>query len=456
MLRTTARRLRQELFGSQLRRNASAGALGTAANIAIMAASYPAYLHWLGFEQYGAWLALSTVLTFAQLGNLGLAQAVTRFVTVSRTAGDRDALEAYVASAVMGVGVIGVVLAVLVGACRQQILSALALPPPLAAAVHALVIPIALLSGYVLVTQVHLGVLVGLERLDQANRIQVLGRLIALVASCGGLAAGWGVGSLLAGNAVSYLVQHGATLAAIRREVGIGGVRLRAVSWARFRGLLGFGLGVCSSSLINMFLHPLNRILVARFAGVGAVPVFEIAYSGAMQLRAVAEGALRALMTEFTRVTAQDDWPRAQRLLSNALVLSAGGGVLIFGGMAAVAPQVLKGWLGSNFRPELVPVFRIMLANGCISLMGVPGYYYLLGIGEVSGILKSQAVQTALSAGGILVWVYLRGNLPLWWAATCVGLGILAATAYLIAATRASSGNQQARVSRGWGTDASR
>jgi K+ transporter len=61
----------KNIFSSQLRVNIFSGVAATMVNIIVMAIAYPIYLHFLGYEQYGVWLVLSVVLTFAQLGNLG-------------------------------------------------------------------------------------------------------------------------------------------------------------------------------------------------------------------------------------------------------------------------------------------------------------------------------------------------------------------------------------------------
>jgi len=49
-------------------------------NVVAMAAAYPIYLHFLGYERYGVWLVLATVLSSAQLCNLGIGQAVMKLV----------------------------------------------------------------------------------------------------------------------------------------------------------------------------------------------------------------------------------------------------------------------------------------------------------------------------------------------------------------------------------------
>jgi O-antigen/teichoic acid export membrane protein len=54
--------------------------VATVVNVVVLAIAYPVYLHFLGHEMYGVWLILATVLTFAQLGNLGISPAVMKLV----------------------------------------------------------------------------------------------------------------------------------------------------------------------------------------------------------------------------------------------------------------------------------------------------------------------------------------------------------------------------------------
>jgi len=68
------------LFSSQFRINIVSGTVTTAINAVVMVIAYPVYLHFLGYEKYGVWLVLATVLTFAQLGNLGIGPVVMKLV----------------------------------------------------------------------------------------------------------------------------------------------------------------------------------------------------------------------------------------------------------------------------------------------------------------------------------------------------------------------------------------
>jgi len=55
----------KRLFYSQLRLNMASGVATTVVNTVVVMAGYPIYLHFRGYEKYGVWLILATVLTFA-------------------------------------------------------------------------------------------------------------------------------------------------------------------------------------------------------------------------------------------------------------------------------------------------------------------------------------------------------------------------------------------------------
>ena len=62
----------RRLFSTQLRINILSGVATSVVNVVLLAIAFPLYLHFLGYEKYGVWLVLATVLSFAQLGNLGI------------------------------------------------------------------------------------------------------------------------------------------------------------------------------------------------------------------------------------------------------------------------------------------------------------------------------------------------------------------------------------------------
>jgi O-antigen/teichoic acid export membrane protein len=85
----------KKLFSSQLRINMASGMLTTVINTVVIVVAYPIYLHFLGYEKYGVWLVLATVMTFTQVGNLGMGPAVMKLVAEEYGRGDIEGIQHY-------------------------------------------------------------------------------------------------------------------------------------------------------------------------------------------------------------------------------------------------------------------------------------------------------------------------------------------------------------------------
>ena len=82
-----------KLFGSQLRRNMTSGAVITALGTIASLVAYPMYLSYLGAETYGLWLVLAVVLHLSLVGMLGIPQAVTKLVAEEEGRGDSEGIQ---------------------------------------------------------------------------------------------------------------------------------------------------------------------------------------------------------------------------------------------------------------------------------------------------------------------------------------------------------------------------
>ncbi len=274
----------------------------TLVNIAVLAVAYPMYLHFLGYEQYGVWLVLSTVLTFAQLGNLGIGQAVMKLVAEEYGRHDLEAAQQYMASALVILAASGVVVFAVILFFRVPIVALFKLSEENARTVSWMLPYMACLSIYVFIVQAINAMLSGFGRMDLANYAQAGGRLVAVLVAGFLLFLGAGIKGLLIGSAASYIFIHIASLALIRRMAPIRILRTGNLRLARMRQLLGFGSGVLGTSLLSMLLSPFNKVMLSRYAGVASIPIYEIAYTGSMQIRGLAEAGIRALMPEVSRI----------------------------------------------------------------------------------------------------------------------------------------------------------
>ena len=195
------------------------GVAVTLVNVSVMAVAYPIYLHFLGYEQYGVWLVLTTVLTFAHLGNLGVSQAVTKLVAEEYGRGDMLAIQQYLTTAMVLLCLSGLLVLVVLVGLRGAIIPAFRLTEDNARTVSWLLPYIGGLSIYVFVTEVLQGTLSGLGRMDLANGIHSLGGVLKLAVAGPLLFAGFGIESLLVAAVASRLAMHVASLVCVRRIV---------------------------------------------------------------------------------------------------------------------------------------------------------------------------------------------------------------------------------------------
>lgn len=388
----------KKLFSSQLRLNMASGTLTTVINAVAMIIAYPIYLHFLGYETYGVWLVLGTVFSFAQLGNLGIGQAVMKLVAEDYGRGDIEGIQRYVTTAFALLCLSGSLVLIAVLVFKTQIIAAFRLSGENAQTALWLLPYIGILSIYVFIVQSLKATLSGLGRMDLANYIQAMSRIVAVTIAGVLLYGGRGIESLLIGNTLSYLFIHVVSIICIRRIVRVRFVRIKNLDTQRCKRLLHFGGAVFGGSLISMLFSSFNKLMLSRYVGVSSIPVYEIAFRGSMQVRGLIEAGLKALMPEISRISADMTKYAKDRIswiYSRSMKLVFSFGICMYGVLIIFAPFLLKFWLGERFIETLPVTFRIMMFGTFMSLVGVPAYYTLMGTGHVRHNLLSQIVQSA-------------------------------------------------------------
>jgi len=404
----------RKLFSSQLRINMASGVVVTVINAVAMMAAFPIYLHFLGYEKYGVWLVLATVLSFAQLGNLGIGQAVMKLVAEEHGRGDIEGVQRYVTTALALLCLSGVVALVVILALKNQIIAAFNLSDENAKTVSWLLPYIGILSIYVSIVQALNATLSGLGRMDLANYAQSLGRIVAVTVAAILLYSGRGIESLLIGNTLSYLFIHVVSLICIWRIIHIRILRISNLDAQRGKRILRFGGGVFGGSLLSMFLHPFNKLMLSRYAGVSVIPVYEIALNGSTQIRGLFEVGLRALMPEISRIGANMTTyarNRISQINRRAMKLVFLFGVPMYAGLIIFAPPLLKLWLRERFVDEITVAFRIMLIASFLSLLCSPAYHILMGAGWMRQIVFSHLIQSTINFFVIVIAAVTAGLL---------------------------------------------
>ncbi len=185
---------------------------------------------------------------------------------------------------------------------------------------------------------------------------------------------------------------------------------------------------------MDMLMRPFNRLMLARYAGLAVIPVYEVALSASMQVRTILETGLRAFVPEVGSVAARSRETLRARILSmnrQAIKLIALFGAPMYAGTFLLAKPLLKGWLGSGFVPELSGALQLMLLATFLSLVGAPSYYTLLGLGRVYDVFSAHAILSGINVVIVVLALVLLHSVGILIVSCSYVAGAAVCTAYL-------------------------
>lgn len=427
------------LLQSQLRRNLASGSVTTLLNSALTLTSYPIYLHYLGYELYGTWLILATFLTFAQLGTLGVNTALTQLVALEHARTNNRAVLEYLFCTLAFLAISGSSILGLLHLFPGNLIAVTRITGADRDLATGLLPFIGILSLYTFIVEAFTATLSGIGRIDLVNYFQLGSQIVSLLLAWLLLNLRYGVLSLVVANAASRILLHLAVCIVLVFTFSLRDLP-QSLKWHRLQTLFGFGSTVFVGSLLNLFLTPFNRFIIARYVGLASVPVFEIGLNTAMGVRGLFESAFRALAPEVTRLSnnsagSEHGDARIRSLKARAEKLIIMFGLPVYLLVIVLAFPIMSRWLGSRYRGEQTTVLRILLAGTFLSLLGSPSYYLLIGLRRGRSILLCFLLQSGTNVM-IIILLYLSfGALSLISISGGVAGGMGVASLYLVTRT---------------------
>jgi O-antigen/teichoic acid export membrane protein len=397
--------------------------------------SYPVYLHFLGYAEYGLWVIVSTFITLCQLGSLGIGPALAKLIAEELGQNSREGAQSYVELAISAVMVLGAAMVLFLLLLRAFLLRQVGLTPGMAQIPDALIPLVVILSFYSFLTDVFSAVLTGLGRMDITAMIQTAAQATALGGSFLLLRLGHGVLSLAVGTLASLVLMH---LLASIFTWRVGALRLKPgvrLDWKRGRKLLRLSSTVFAAGIAATLFIPFNKLLLSRYVGLAAVPIYEMAFISSMRLRGLFEMATKPIMPLLSHAVScggssvESALDHARRLVQR-LILTA---LATFGFVFLFANPILRLWLRQSLDPAMPLALRVMLVGAFLSLLGVPAYYALLGLGGAVALFWSHVVQSGTNVGVLALALFLGYPLSLTTLLVASAIAMGATTCFLAA-----------------------
>jgi len=349
-------------------RNISATVITALIGIAAVLIATPLIIDHVGRSAYGVWTVSMAIVIYIGIVEAGMAPAVQRYVAVARGANDHAGAARVFWSTLAFYLTIGVAAALVIELLAPQIAGLFRFPPALEE------------QAISLLRVVGLAVPLGLAMAALANLLQGQGRFSSIAVTAA-------LGSVAYLAAIVLLVDGGATLAQLgwaviaqqlvlllsRAALAAGSLRQRprfvsgedAVAMAGLSARLQLTV---ASLIVNGQSDRVVAGLVARPAVVGEVGIAaQVAESG----RLVAAAPLVPIFNRFSSLQAPDDRAVLACVFAaiDQLWIIATLGATLIG--AAVAPSLIRGWLGTGFALAGSFAAILVVAYGSNLLFGV-------------------------------------------------------------------------------------
>lgn len=354
----------------------------------------PYVVQQLGATRYGVWSLLAGLLGYLGLLDLGVRQAVNRYVARHHATGDHGESSSIVSAAIKLFSLLGL-LAILLSLALAFVAPLLFnIPPALVGDTRVILVIGGLTAAVTLMGGVFGGVVTALERFDVNCYLDILvtsARTVAIVAA---LREGHGLVALAAIHLGASLLNCGAFWLAAHRLYGDLRLRLRGPLSAYMRTILAFGASLSVIYLLSALTLYSDAVVIAAFLPIEAVAFFAIAGSLVGYAKEMPK-SLAFLMTP--RVSALTSTGRSG--LADEIVAVSKFATLVAAPVAATF--VVRGesfitlWMGAAYGPVSGEVLKVLAIAFWLEATRSVVIHSLTGMGKQRAVIPGLALEAA-------------------------------------------------------------
>ena len=394
---------------SQLKKNVLSGSVLASGNIILLLISYPIYLKFLGAEQYGLWATLSVVIFFSHLGNLGINNALIKYVAGEFGKGNYKGITRYTTTSFSILIFPSIIILLVLFLFNSKIVTFLGLKSSYVSIAENLIPLIGLLSVFVLFAELVKGVLIGIGRLDLSNYVFLFGRIIQFVISVILIISGIGIWALYFGMVCSYIIITIIYLYILCIRYKIEIFKIRSFTKSCVKELLVFGGTLFSARVVSMLVQPFNKVIISKYIGLSEVSYYEIAMKGALNLRSLFEMGLKAIMPKVSEL--QQRLKDIKNIIINihkkCIKFILFFALPVYFGLFVLAEFVLSIWLGNRYNPQITMALKWFLFGYIINLFSVPSYYIFIGLNKVNLCFYASSIKSFANCMVILSLIFV-------------------------------------------------
>lgn len=347
----------------------------------------PLVVRSLGETEYGAWTLLVAVVGHLGLLDLGVRSAVTRYMAKFYTAGEHDRASLLYAAAIRIFAIAGATAFVLSLVMATLVGHVFNVPTELLGVARVVAVLGGINVGISLVSGVWGGVLIGLERFDYSNAMEVVIGIVRAIAVVVSLKTGHGLIALAMVQLVATILRALASIYYAAKlypelHLGIG-------QWDRESALLILKYGLSASFLhvSSALMNYGDTIVLGSLLPVGMITYFAIAGNLSDYTRSLVSGVSQTLAPRISTLQAGG----SQTGLMDALMSSARLSTVVVAPIAATfmvrGHSFIALWMGPSYADLSGRVLWVL----AVAMLPISGYQIvsaaMLGASKHRGLI---------------------------------------------------------------------
>jgi O-antigen/teichoic acid export membrane protein len=349
----------------------------------------------LGNVTYGVWTLLLSLTGYLGLLDLGVRGAVTRYVARFHTETDHKRASNVASSAILIFSTAGFLALLASAGLAGFVIGHMKLPPEYLTAARIVLVLTGLNIATSLVNGVFGGILVGLQRFDLTNSIEVGINILRACAVVLALRMGYGIVTLAIVQLAFTMARWAANLVLVKYLYPELRIRFKEADRAGVKLIFSFSAFSFLLHVSGSLIYASDNVVIASYLPVTAVTFYVIGGNLAEYTRSMVSGISQAM----TPLASSTEAKRDQKQLERVVLLSSQAGTLVV--LPIVVTFMLRGssfirlWMGAQYAELSGRVLTVL------SLTLIFWAANSVTSGSMLGLSKHRPLVPALLAEGV-------------------------------------------------------
>jgi O-antigen/teichoic acid export membrane protein len=330
-------------------RNLATSYLQLGVNVAYSLVSIPLILHWLPRAEFGMWAVLVQLMAYISLVDLGINQAIARFLVDHKDRRGEGEYGALVKTSALVSAVQGLIVLAVVMLGSPLLAGLMKIPPEYAATFVALMRIQGVIAAFTFCTN-PLGIMLNAhQRMDLVARQGILNLTVSLALLWLFLRQSCGIYSFIYAGAICALITpcqlfwHCRRLGFLPRAGEWG-----KMSWRQFNEVFIYGRDVFLMNVGIQLVAASQTIVVSRTLGLDAAAAWSVGTKIFMLVRQLVYLPTGVSLSGFFEMLARNENERLRARFQNLVVLTASLGVYLGVAFALCNSLFVEVWTGGK------------------------------------------------------------------------------------------------------------